>query len=234
MKLLAVRFEDYKKNKIIRGINNKIARQFICLGGTKFFDLLQPVQEIERRKEKEVTIVDFFGDNSSVVVEESYTANLEDLPLDKSVCGIGVDLWDFRNGYSEVLNLGLPIFVYVDCKGAKVHDCFVEMEVLREYSKELIYVLDTDLTLMEYREMEELVSKLKTTRLRVIGKSIFKIGGTSIGGMFPSWFIKKYKLDLDYNYMHDTTQVGLLAEDFDYIDGKQEKYYTLAKIKERS
>ena len=52
MRIVAVKFEDYRCNKVIKGVTGKLARQLVCLGGTKLYDLVQPIEPIVKRKEK--------------------------------------------------------------------------------------------------------------------------------------------------------------------------------------
>ena len=35
MRIVAVKFEEYRCNKVIKGVTGKLARQLVCLGGTK-------------------------------------------------------------------------------------------------------------------------------------------------------------------------------------------------------
>jgi hypothetical protein len=236
MRVVAVDFEKYKVNKVIKGVTGKYARQVVCLGGTKLYDLLQPLEPIVRRKKKEVTMADYlFGEIDAEDVQEvTGVATLTDLQNDKSICGIAVDLWDLHNGYAEVCDLGLPVFVYVDCKDMSVDEFLEHIEKLRVENSKVFYVCDVCFGLLDYKEVvETLDEKDKTTRIRLIGKTIMKLGGSSYGGMFPSWLAKKYKLDFDYNILHDTTQVAILAEEFDYLDMDATKVYAFNKVKEK-
>ena len=73
MRIVAVKFEEYRCNKVIKGVTGKVARQLVCLGGTKLYDLVQPIEPIVKRKEKVVTMSDYlFGevDNEDMVIEK--------------------------------------------------------------------------------------------------------------------------------------------------------------------
>lgn len=236
MRIVVVKFEEYRCNKVIKGVTGKLARQLVCLGGTKLYDLVQPIEPIVKRKEKVITMSDYlFGeiDKDDMVIEKG-VATLEDLKNDKSVCGVAVDLWDLHNGYAEVCSLGIPVFVYVDCKSMDRKELLDYIQKLRQENKDVYYVCDVELDLMGYFKVEEYLNEVdKTTRIRLIGRPIIKLGGISYGGLIPSWLAKKYKLDYTYDLLHDTTQIAILAEDFDYLDMDQTKVYAFAKVKEK-
>ena len=238
MRLLAVNFKDFRKGKLVlKGITGKVARQLICLDDTKLYDLLQPVEPYVKRKEKEVNLVDFmFGEVEENLNEKiSQEVTLEDLVGDKSVCGIGVDLDKYLERSTELDALGIPIFVYVDCKSLGVSQLISYIvELKKKITSGVFIVCDVDYSLMDYKHAEtEINEKFGETRIRLVGKRILKLGGISCGGMFPSWFAKKYKLDFNYEILHDITQIALLAEDFDYVDMVQSKVYGYNKIKEK-
>lgn len=238
MRLVAVNFKDFRKGKLVlKGITGKVARQLICLDDTKLYDLLQPVEPYVKRKEKEVNLVDFmFGEVEENLNEKiSQEVTLEDLVGDKSVCGIGVDLDKYLERSTELDALGIPIFVYVDCKSLGVSQLISYIvELKKKITSGVFIVCDVDYSLMDYKHAEtEINEKFGETRIRLVGKRILKLGGISCGGMFPSWFAKKYKLDFNYEILHDITQIALLAEDFDYVDMVQSKVYGYNKIKEK-
>lgn len=238
MRLVAVNFKDFRKGKLVlKGITGKVARQLICLDDTKLYDLLQPVEPYVKRKEKEVNLVDFmFGEVEENLNEKiSQEVTLEDLVGDKSVCGIGVDLDKYLERSTELDALGIPIFVYVDCKSLGVSQLISYIvELKKKITSGVVIVCDVDYSLMDYKHAEtEINEKFGETRIRLVGKRILKLGGISCGGMFPSWFAKKYKLDFNYEILHDITQIALLAEDFDYVDMVQSKVYGYNKIKEK-
>lgn len=238
MRLVAVNFKDFRKGKLVlKGITGKVARQLVCLDNTKLYDLLQPVEPYVKRKEKEVNLVDFmFGEVEENLNEKiSQEVTLEDLVGDKSVCGIGVDLDKYLERSTELDALGIPIFVYVDCKSLGVSQLISYIvELKKKITSGVFIVCDVDYSLMDYKHAEtEINEKFGETRIRLVGKRILKLGGISCGGMFPSWFAKKYKLDFNYEILHDITQIALLAEDFDYVDMVQSKVYGYNKIKEK-
>lgn len=238
MRLVAVNFKDFRKGKLVlKGITGKVARQLVCLDNTKLYDLLQPVEPYVKRKEKEVNLVDFmFGEVEENLNEKiSQEVTLEDLVGDKSVCGIGVDLDKYLERSTELDALAIPIFVYVDCKSLGVSQLISYLVELKEKVTTGVFIVcDVDYSLMDYKQAEtEINEKFGETRIRLVGKRILKLGGISCGGMFPSWFAKKYKLDFNYKILHDITQIALLAEDFDYVDMVQSKVYGYNKIKER-
>ena len=238
MRLVGVNFKDFRKGKLVlKGITGKVARQLICLDDTKLYDLLQPVEPYVKRKEKEVNLVDFmFGEVEENLNEKiSQEVTLEDLVGDKSVCGIGVDLDKYLERSTELDALGIPIFVYVDCKSLGVSQLISYIvELKKKITSGVFIVCDVDYSLMDYKHAEtEINEKFGETRIRLVGKRILKLGGISCGGMFPSWFAKKYKLDFNYEILHDITQIALLAEDFDYVDMVQSKVYGYNKIKEK-
>lgn len=238
MRLVAVNFKDFHKGKrVLKGITGKITRQLVCLEDTKLYDLLQPVEPYVKRKEKEVNLVDFmFGAVEEDLHEtSSQEVTLSDLVDDKSVCGIGVDLDKYLERSTELDALDLPIFVYVDCKSLGVSQLISYIvELKKKITSGVFLVCDVDYSLMDYKQAEtEINEKFGETRIRLVGKRILKLGGISCGGMFPSWFAKKYKLDFNYEVLHDITQIALLAEDFDYVDMVQSKVYGYNKIKEK-
>lgn len=238
VRLVAVKFEDYRSgNKVLKGVTGKVARQLVCLDNTSLFDLLKTNEPFVKRKEKEVSLVDYmFGTvDFDLTVESEQDANLQDLVKDKSVCGIGIDLEDYLKKDTLLLGLGVPIFVYVDCKDLGASQLVDYVFELRSKVGSLVFlVLDVDLSLMDFGFVEaEINQKFGSTRIRLVGQRILKLGGISCGGMFPSWFAKKYKLDFNYKLLHDITQIALLAEDFDYVDMVQDKVYGYNKIKEK-
>lgn len=238
MRLVAVNFKDFRKGELVlKGITGKVARQLICLDDTKLYDLLQPVEPYVKRKEKEVNLVDFmFGEVEEHLNEKiSQEVTLEDLIGDKSVCGIGVDLDKYLERSTELDALGIPIFVYVDCKSLGVSQLISYIvELKKKITSGVFLVCDVDYSLMDYKQAEtEINENFGETRIRLVGKRILKLGGISCGGMFPSWFAKKYKLDFNYEILHDITQIALLAEDFDYVDMVQSKVYGYNKVKEK-
>lgn len=239
MRLVAVDFKDFHKGKrVLKGITGKVARQLVCLDNTKLYELLQPVEPYVKRKEKEVNLVDFmFGEVEENLSEKiSQEVTLEDLIGDKSVCGIGVDLEKYLERSTELDALDIPIFVYVDCKSLGVSQLISYIvELKKKITSGVFIVCDVDYSLMDYKQAEtEINEKFGETRIRLVGKRILKLGGISCGGMFPSWFAKKYKLDFNYEILHDITQIALLAEDFDYVDMVQSKVYGYNKIKEKA
>lgn len=238
MRLVVVNFKDFHKGKrVLKGITGKVARQLVCLDNTKLYELLQPVEPYVKRKEKEVNLVDFmFGEVEEEVNDtSSQEVTLGDLVGDKSVCGIGVDLDKYLERSTELDALGIPIFVYVDCKSLGVSQLITYiMELKEQVTSGVFIVCDVDYSLMDYKQAEtEINEKFGLTRIRLVGKRILKLGGISCGGMFPSWFAKKYKLDFNYEVLHDITQIAILAEDFDYVDMIQSKVYGYNKIKEK-
>lgn len=238
MRLVVVNFKDFHKGKrVLKGITGKVARQLVCLDNTKLYDLLQPVEPYVKRKEKEVNLVDFmFGEVEEDLHEvNSQEVTLGDLVGDKSVCGIGVDLDKYLERSTELDALDIPIFVYVDCKSLGVSQLISYIvELKKKITSGVFLVCDVDYSLMDYKQAEtEINEKFGETRIRLVGKRILKLGGISCGGMFPSWFAKKYKLDYNYEVLHDITQIALLAEDFDYVDMVQSKVYGYNKIKEK-
>lgn len=238
MRLVAIDFKDFQKGKmVLKGITGKVARQLVCLEDTNLYDLLQPVEPYLKRKEKEVNLVDFmFGEVEEDLHEtSSQEVTLSDLVDDKSVCGIGVDLDKYLERSTELDALDLPIFVYVDCKSLGVSQLISYIvELKKKITSGVFLVCDVDYSLMDYKQAEtEINEKFGETRIRLVGKRILKLGGISCGGMFPSWFAKKYKLDFNYEVLHDITQIALLAEDFDYVDMVQSKVYGYNKIKEK-
>lgn len=238
MRLVAVRFEDFHNGrKVLKGVTGKVARQLVCLDNTRLYDLLQPNEPYVRRKEDEVSLVDFMFSDVGVTsqVENFQEVTVRDLTEDKSVCGVALDLEKYFERVQELETLQIPIFIYVDCRGIGVDRLVNHILGLRDkVGKEVFLVCDVDLSLMEYKSVEdELDSKEKSTRIRLVGKTIFKLCGVSYGGMFPRWFVKKYKLDFNYAFLHDVTQVAILAEDFDYVDLNQDKVYSYNKIVEK-
>ena len=241
MRLVAVKHEDYVSNKVIKGVAGKYARQLICLRGSKLYELLQPIEPVQHRVEQDINVIDYmFGSIDRVnEVNVSVDNSLRNVVTDKSVFGIGVDILDFVTLKDDlgidILDLGVPVFIYVEAKDLNVTELVESIKrLVAEKDENMFLVLDVEINLSDYFKLDDFISKgLNTTKVRLIGKSIFKLGGISCGGMIPSWLAKKYKLDFNFNFIHDTTQVALLAEDFDYLDLDQDKVYSYNNVKDK-
>lgn len=241
MRLVAVKHEDYVSNKVIKGVAGKYARQLICLRNSKLYELLQPIEPVQHRVKKDINVVDYMfgnvdmGNDVNVLVDNSLT----DIVNDKSVFGLGVDILEFITLKDDlgidILELGVLVFIYVEAKDLEINELKESIKRLfNEKDERVFIVLDVDIDLSDYFKLEDFINKeLQSTKVRLIGKKIFKLGGTSCGGMIPSWLAKKYKLDFNFNYVHDTTQVALLAEDFDYLDLDQDKVYSYNNVKDK-